>query len=376
MKNNLPFLPIVTLIFGLLSSQLAYSATLRPPKSLGETNCSLVLEGAISEGDAEALQSVLPYAERGEFTLCLDSPGGSLNEGIRMSDIVAEHGVATLVTNGAVCASACALTFLGGRCSVTGSADIYERHCRFIEPEAVVGFHAPFIQELEQATLETFSAAEVRRIWATSRVASGLYAEALSNRAVPMDMIVDFLAVEPNDLYVVDTVESARRLNIIVLDLPPGQLSPNVIIGICADVLPDSVWAAKSYAQGNEDFQIEILKRDERQIIIASQLTFLNFPYATWTACRIAFDPYGSGIFPPYARAQGSLSIVKCDRIMLEIPESLKTPIPRYSWKGNGEIEALGHLFGEEPCVSVHEYFGLEAEMWVRDGSSRIDVIR
>ncbi|WP_162798307.1 hypothetical protein [Sulfitobacter sp. SK011] len=115
-----------------------------------------------------------------------------------MSDIVADHGVATLVKNGATCASACAVAFLGGTCSASGDAGIYENHCRLIEPEAVVEFHAPFIQELEQAQFETFSAADVRRIWATSRVVAGLYAEALSNREVPMDMIVDFLAVDPN----------------------------------------------------------------------------------------------------------------------------------------------------------------------------------
>jgi hypothetical protein len=359
-----------------LGSEVAYGANLRSAKGVAEKNCSLVLEGEISAGDANALQSVLPYAERGEFTLCLNSHGGSLIEGIQMSDIIADRGVATLIKSGSVCASACALTFLGGTCSASGDAGIYENHCRFVEPGAIVGFHAPFMQALEQARSEIFSADDVRRIWATSRVAAGLYAEALSNREVPMDMIVEFLAVDPNDLSVIDTIDAARRMNIIVLGLQPSQLSSHVIIEMCSDVLKDPDRATAQYEEGDPDFQIEVLKLEGREVIIASQLSYLNFPYATWTACRVEYKSSSGHIFPPYAQLQGMIAVEQCDRIILEIPRSLKTPIPRYSWKSHNEIEALGNLLGEDRCVTVHEYFGLEAEMWARAGASKIDAFR
>ena len=373
MRTFFHFIAFCVLVFGILLPSSIYGATLGPPEGADEVNCDLVMEGAIVFGDSSALQAALQYTEWGDFTLCLDSPGGSLSEGIRMSEIIADRGVATLVKTGATCASACAVAFLGGRCTATGDAGIYENHCRFIEPGAVVGFHAPFIQELEEAKSQTFSPDEVRGVWATSRVSAGLYAEALAELGVPLALIIDFLAVDPNDLFEIDTLDAARRMNVIALGLPPGQVSPGMIIDNCSDVLKDGSIAAKQYAEGDQDFQIEVLpSRIDRQVIVASQLAFLNFPYATWIACRVTYENHGRGIFPSYAQQDGTLYIEKCDRIMLNIPESLEIPVPHYIWNDSGEIETLGDKFHEDNCEPVRKLFGPEAGMWIRSGALKV----
>src|SRR5262249_37663398 len=66
--------------------------------------------------------------------VALESDGGSLLAGIRIGEIIRLRGFVTVVTNGARCASACAIAWLGGR------------H-RFMGEQALIGFHAAYRKE-------------------------------------------------------------------------------------------------------------------------------------------------------------------------------------------------------------------------------------
>ncbi len=75
--------------------------------------------GRIVPGDAERLKSIsgsvgiLPHGHR---VLLLDSPGGSINEAMKISRVIDEAAFHTVVPKGAVCASACgAVLFIAGR---------------------------------------------------------------------------------------------------------------------------------------------------------------------------------------------------------------------------------------------------------------------
>ena len=92
--------------------------------------CSLKIEGQIAAGDAAKVKAVLegkfgvsanrrsgrtpPDAERTKtIVACLSGPGGSYLEGIKMGEIFAKYGVATVVPDKKTCESACAIAFLG-----------------------------------------------------------------------------------------------------------------------------------------------------------------------------------------------------------------------------------------------------------------------
>lgn len=85
----------------------------------------LSVEGTIDIGAAQRFEDEL--ARRGEYirTVSLNSPGGSLDDALAIARLIREHGLATKVEAGALCASSCPLVLAGGmERSVSGDAAI------------------------------------------------------------------------------------------------------------------------------------------------------------------------------------------------------------------------------------------------------------
>jgi hypothetical protein len=80
-------------------------------------NVLISISGEIVEGDADALKAAIKAAnDSGEFVsgVRLNSLGGNLLEGVKLSEIVRFAKTATNVAQGATCASACFLIFAAG----------------------------------------------------------------------------------------------------------------------------------------------------------------------------------------------------------------------------------------------------------------------
>lgn len=89
----------------------------------------IVLEGEIFPGDADRFDQLSRDVELAG--VLLKSPGGSLLDGIDIGRRIRELGYSTGVAPNTACASACALAWLGGK-------------YRFMDPSALVGFHAAY----------------------------------------------------------------------------------------------------------------------------------------------------------------------------------------------------------------------------------------
>lgn len=103
--------------------------TLRAPMTFAlEAGGLLVASGYIDPGAAARFEAEL--AARGEYvtTVLLNSPGGSLDDALRMAGMIRDKGLATEVGGGALCASSCPLVLAGGT-------------RRTISPKAAVGVH-------------------------------------------------------------------------------------------------------------------------------------------------------------------------------------------------------------------------------------------
>ncbi|MFY9325364.1 MAG: hypothetical protein WAO29_02785 [Candidatus Nanopelagicales bacterium] len=115
----------------------ANAATIKkhPPNTYG---CSVSLTGEIVSGDSEVIKPLLyetyeiSLSDDGRYgeTLCLNSPGGDLNEGIKIANYVSEYYTSTVVYSNARCESSCAVIFLA-----SGSPSI--------SPDGTIGLHAP-----------------------------------------------------------------------------------------------------------------------------------------------------------------------------------------------------------------------------------------
>lgn len=110
----------------------------------------LRLTGAIEEGDSERLRAILtrlrkeapPAPGMPLAAIELSSGGGDVYEGLNIGYLLREFDVASLVREGDLCLSACALAFLGGTASHLPPGLSPDRR---IEIGGEVGFHNFFI---------------------------------------------------------------------------------------------------------------------------------------------------------------------------------------------------------------------------------------
>jgi hypothetical protein len=80
----------------------------------------MTAEGSIEPGSAARFAAEIE--QRGEYvkTVSLNSPGGALDDAMAMAKTVRELGIATVVADGALCASSCPLFFAGGETRSAG----------------------------------------------------------------------------------------------------------------------------------------------------------------------------------------------------------------------------------------------------------------
>ena len=155
----------IVLLIALTAS--AQAATVR----LGSDDpCSFILEGPIVAGDLDRLTALGADFHRGgnhwnrngytwEPTICLDSPGGSLNEGIKIARFVYEGRIQTRIGDGSSCHSICAMIFMMGS---KGSGPTTVEENRILHIGGDLAFHSPSII-IEGA--QTFSAKEIKRAY-------------------------------------------------------------------------------------------------------------------------------------------------------------------------------------------------------------------
>lgn len=92
----------------------------------------IVIQGEIVPGDADRFLEIVRSVELG--AVLLESPGGSLLDGLVIGRAVRAGGFSTGVAPETACASACALVWLAGT-------------TRYMDPTALVGFHAAYVEE-------------------------------------------------------------------------------------------------------------------------------------------------------------------------------------------------------------------------------------
>lgn len=204
-------------------------------------NCVMTISGIIEEGDADRFrdflwslyrnrtsESEIPYfSEYGESRVCLDSPGGSIQEAIEIADTmvfgyrvsyrssyyqqspaftVFVRSLGTAISSGSVCESACALIFMAGGYfdSITATMNLREVD-RVLHVNGVLGFHAPSLE-----------------------VPSGIYSEEIINRAfslavdavdaiasrtrwyrIPVSLFEIIVSTPPTEIFYLSNVEQA-----------------------------------------------------------------------------------------------------------------------------------------------------------------------
>lgn len=211
----------LVLLFVLFSNSSAFSADFSESDS---DICKIRLDGEIIEGDFQRFISMASVhfqgAENSESTandtICLNSPGGSVSEGIRLAAAFQKLGVGTRIAERDGCYSICAIMFMMGQAQ--GSEVKFVN--RQMHISAQLGFHRPYML-LESPKL------------VSARVLPVAYNVALENLTeimilatsrspwsnIPMikpDLVQLMLQHIGDDLFLIDTVEKAGRFDIEV----------------------------------------------------------------------------------------------------------------------------------------------------------------
>lgn len=113
----------------------------RVPLGSGDDGALITVTGEFRQGDDRKLVRALLETE-GTAIVQFDSPGGSLIAGLAMGRAIRLNGATTLVPDGATCASACGLAWLGGVRRAVGDG-------------ARVGFHAAYYVDDQGRAIET-----------------------------------------------------------------------------------------------------------------------------------------------------------------------------------------------------------------------------
>ncbi|MGX9349698.1 hypothetical protein ACS3QZ_00695 [Shimia sp. W99] len=217
----------------------AAAATFSPDTTNG---CMARMEGTIERGDFERFQSFAQQHLKpsnheegtGDVVLCLNSPGGSLGEAVKIADYLEQNYVGTAVGDGDKCLSACAVVFMMGTRALIEDFTIN----RSLHVNGTLGFHRP---QFSLPSGGSYSAEVVNRSFQLALEATLQFVQ-LANRmqnyvAVPMveaDLMEAMFAHEGEDFFYIDTVGKAGRWKIDVTGFPvPTEVSPREALIAC-----------------------------------------------------------------------------------------------------------------------------------------------
>lgn len=145
--------------------------------------------GKIDQGAVLRLQAALDSHDGRVVRLSLNSPGGALDDAIAMARVLRRKGVATVVEDGAICASSCPLVMAGG---ITRKA----------QKGAVVAVH--------QFYLAASADANPARIMADTQLTTARISRHLERMGVDPALWLHALATPPRALYYLSPAELRR----------------------------------------------------------------------------------------------------------------------------------------------------------------------
>jgi hypothetical protein len=195
--------------------------------------CDVRLVGRINRGTAKRFQAV--YEDKGNelneraILFCLDSSGGNVSEALALARFIREQdhpaAIVTVVQEGAICQSACALVFMAG----SGSNRLGPTPLRYLHPLGKLMFHSTYVPKLSEKDLSALNKGEslqnildefynkglqdVQEIVATFNDTSYM-AESVGKAFVAPSLFLESFAQGPDEWICIDNIDKMGRWNI------------------------------------------------------------------------------------------------------------------------------------------------------------------
>jgi hypothetical protein len=196
--------------------------------------CDVRLVGKIGFGTAKQFADIF-RGDENEFeghaaTLCLDSTGGEVEEALEIARFIRDKAdaITTVVQNGAVCKSACALIFLAGR----ERSRLGPQPGRYLEPQGRLSLHPTFFPKISDQKIDELLKSNQR-----DQLLSEFYSKGLSNVQQIIDtyrapswfadyagkpftspsLFLEVFSQSPDEWLCIDTIDKVGRWNIRLL---------------------------------------------------------------------------------------------------------------------------------------------------------------
>jgi hypothetical protein len=187
---------ICVIVIWLLALPVAQAADI-VVKPLEGGSTLITIDGELELGDIDSFRSKTELLPVGRTTVEFRSKGGRLLAGIRIGALIRAKRFNTVVPDGAQCASACALAWLGGA-------------RRFVGEDSTVGFHTAYI-------LKTAGPAE-------SGPGNAILGAYLNQIGLSEEAILYITHAAPTSVQWM-SLEEAAEYGIVVAKLPPTGVS-------------------------------------------------------------------------------------------------------------------------------------------------------
>ncbi len=351
-------------------SGAARAATIAP-SSDKTYNCVVALSGVIEKGDAARLEAALervppanPYGDMVARRICLDSPGGSFAEAIRMANVVYSK-FGTAVPRGATCESACSVVFLAGSMSPEDDRGVIAD--RIMHPLARLGFHAPSLVVPEGQYDQT----AVNKAYTVAVGGIGQLIGVSGFIKLPTTLIAAMLETPPNQMMHIETVGQAARWQIAVAPtVAPDKLSDLGVINACNNwyqFQTDTI-SANGFFEPNKSFisamELPKIERQDGEL----RATLPGFGQEAAYACNLsmAMGPGGNG--PNYSTGFVSIGDEVGTELFAYMLFSRDTAIASLARADDGKPETVAFEERNSPWVD-----GSRGECFVFAGAAMAD---
>lgn len=200
--------------------------------------CRVLMSGKIDVGDAEKFaayqDSVQSSGDWSRNSLCLDSPGGSLGDALRIIDL---WDGPTRIPENAECASSCALIFMAGsrhQSAIGGSLVDRSMHVT-----ARLGFHAPDLIIPAQQYTEV----AVKSAYALSLATIAEIMRRNTSLQMAHSLLVEMLDTPPDQMLYVDTIDKTTRWGIEIFGVAQQtDLQPFMAMNACLNASTEAYY--------------------------------------------------------------------------------------------------------------------------------------
>lgn len=190
--------------------------------------CDISITGVLQPGDSAVFKRLLTEGGCSFSTLRLDSPGGSLSEALKIAEGI--YRTRTVIGDGAECLSACAILFMTGR-ACSGAPQTCNP-LRSMHKNAVLGFHAPFLEASggDQLVARDVSYSQAAEVFAgilekLSRISAEVRMTGYDKDIIPLSLLTRMFVTPPQELYLVETNDQlfSWDIGLVEDDAKPGE---------------------------------------------------------------------------------------------------------------------------------------------------------